>query len=66
MHIMLNAFQIIGTLLGTGVMVYGYFTRSEATHRAALLTWFLMALAAIPVFLTGEPAEESVEGLAGV
>ena len=66
MHLMLNHFPIIGTLLGTGVMVYGYFTRSEATQRAALLTWFLMALAAIPVFLTGEPAEESVEGLAGV
>ena len=28
--------------------------------------WVLMALLAIPVFLTGEPAEESVEGLAGV
>lgn len=66
MHLMLNHFPIIGTILGTGVMVYGYFTRSEATQRAALLTWFLMALAAIPVFLTGEPAEESVEGLAGV
>lgn len=66
LHLMLNHFPIIGTILGMGVMAYGYFTRSEATRNAALLTWVAMALLAIPVFLTGEPAEDKVEGLAGV
>lgn len=66
LHLLLNHFPIIGTILGTGVMAYGYFTKSEATKKAALLTWALMALITIPVFLTGEPAEESVENLPGV
>ncbi len=65
-HLILNHFPIIGTILGTGIMAYGYFTQSEPTKKAALLTWVVMALIAIPVFLTGEPAEESVENLAGV
>lgn len=66
LHLILNHFPIIGTMIGTGIMAYGYFTQSEATKKAALWTWVAMALVAIPVFLTGEPAEESVEGLAGI
>lgn len=66
LHLVLNHFPIIGTLVGIGIMIYGYFTRSIETQKAALLTWVLMALIAIPVFVTGEPAEESVENLAGV
>ena len=65
-HLLLNHFPIIGTLLGAGIMAYGYYAQSEPTKKAALLTWVAMALVAIPVFLTGEPAEESVENLAGV
>lgn len=66
LHLMLNHFPIIGTLLGTALMVYAYLSQSEANKKAALWMWFAMSLIAIPVFLTGEPAEESVEGLAGV
>lgn len=66
LHLLLNHFPIIGTIIGTVIMAYGYFTQSEATKKAALLTWVAMALCAIPVFLTGEPAEESVENLPGV
>jgi len=66
LHLLLNHFPIIGSLLGVGVMAYGYITSSEQVKKAALWTWFVMALIAIPVFLTGEPAEESVEGIAGV
>jgi uncharacterized membrane protein len=66
LHLILNHFPIIGTIIATGVMAYGFFTQSDATKKAALFTWVVMALVAIPVFLTGEPAEESVEGLAGV
>ncbi|NUO01907.1 MAG: hypothetical protein HUU01_14985 [Saprospiraceae bacterium] len=66
LHLILNHFPIIGTILGTGIMAYGYLTHSDPTKKAALWNWFIMALIAIPVYLTGEPAEESVEGLAGV
>lgn len=66
LHLLLNHFPIIGSLLGVGVMVYGYLTSSEQVKKTALWTWAAMAVIAIPVFLTGEPAEESVEGVAGV
>ena len=66
LHLLLNHFPVIGTIIGTLVMAYGYFTNSASTKKAALLTWVLMALFTIPVFLTGEPAEESVENLPGV
>jgi uncharacterized membrane protein len=66
LHLLLNHFPIIGSLLGVGVMAYGYLTSSEQVKKTALWTWAAMAAIAIPVFLTGEPAEESVEGLAGV
>ena len=66
LHLLLNHFPIIGTLIGVGVMAYGYFTQSDSTKKAALLTWIAMAACAIPVFLTGEPTEEMVEGLPGV
>ncbi len=66
LHLMLNHFPIIGTIIGTGIMAYGYITQSDSTKRAALWTWVIMALLAIPVFLTGEPAEERVEDIPGV
>lgn len=66
LHLLLNHFPIIGSLLGVGVMVYGYLTSSEQVKKTALWTWAAMAVVAIPVFFTGEPAEESVEGIAGV
>lgn len=66
LHLILNHFPIIGTLLGAGVMAFGYLTKSEATKKAALWNWFIMALLTIPLFLTGEPAEERIEGIAGV
>lgn len=65
-HLLLNHFPIIGSLLGVGVMAYGYFTSSEQVKKVALWLWAAMAVVAIPVFLTGEPAEESVEGIASV
>lgn len=66
LHLLLNHFPVVGTIIGTGVMAYGYFTKSGATQKAALMIWVFMAVLAIPVFLTGEPAEEKVEDLPGV
>jgi uncharacterized membrane protein len=66
LHLLLNHFPIVGTMIGVGLMAYGYSIRNDSVKKAALFTWFIMALSAIPVFLTGEPAEESVKGMAGV
>ncbi|TNE63550.1 MAG: hypothetical protein EP344_04405, partial [Bacteroidetes bacterium] len=66
LHLLLNHFPIIGTLLGLGVMFFGFLRRSDDVKITALWIWLIMGILAIPVLLTGEPAEEAVEGLAGV
>ena len=65
-HLLLNHFPIIGTLIGTVLLLYGVWKKNISIQQVSLVTIFLMAIIAIPVFLTGEPAEEAVEKLPGV
>lgn len=64
-HLMLNHLPVLGTIFGLALLAWAVVRRNEVLQRAALATFVLAALAAIPVFLTGEPAEELVENLAG-
>ena len=66
LHLLLNHFPIIGTLIAILILAYGIYSGSRRTTKAALFTIIVMSLIAIPVFLTGEPAEESVENLPGI
>ena len=65
-HLALNHFPPILDLAGLIVLVIGITWKSQVTVRAGLIVLILAALIAIPVFLTGEPAEEIVEGMEGV
>ncbi len=65
-HLLLNHFPIIGTLIGSLVLLWGIIRKQQQTKSIAALILAGMALMAVPVFLTGEPAEESVEKLPGV
>ena len=65
-HLLLTHFPIIGTLLGVAILAYGLFFKNDAIQKLSLLIFIAMALVAIPVFLTGEGAEEAVENLPGV
>lgn len=47
-------------------MAYGQFAKNEDIKKVALGTFIVMAILTIPVFLTGEEAEETVEHLTGV
>lgn len=66
LHLILNHFPIIGTLIGTLFLLYGAWKKNTSIQQLSLLTIFIMALIAIPVFLTGEPAEDKIENLPGV
>lgn len=66
LHLLLNHIPIIGTAFGSALLLYGIFTKSKSVINAALLAFIVTALFTIPVFLTGEPAEETVENIAGV
>ncbi|MBL7741087.1 MAG: hypothetical protein JNK14_17830 [Chitinophagaceae bacterium] len=66
LHLLLNHFPIIGTLIGSGLLVWGVTRKQNTIKMAAALILAVMAIVAIPVYLTGEPAEESVENLPGI
>ncbi len=65
-HLMLTHFPIIGTFVGVGILAYGQFSNNDAIKQVALATFIIMSLLTIPVFLSGEGAEEAVEHLPGV
>jgi uncharacterized membrane protein len=65
-HLLLNHFPIIGTLIGSALLIWGFFKKQDNIKIAACTIIVVMALIAIPVFLTGEPAEEAVEHLPGI
>lgn len=65
-HLLLNHVSIMAAIFSVLVFAYGFFRRNSSVINIALAGFVLAALAAIPVFLSGEPAEEAVEHLPGV
>lgn len=65
-HLLLNHFPIIGTLIGTIILVYGFITKELKIKILSAYIIAAMALLAVPVYLTGEPAEETVEHIIGI
>lgn len=65
-HLLLNHFPIIGALIGTILLLWGIIRKQENIRSAGAVIIVIMTLLAIPVFLTGETAEETVEGIAGI
>jgi hypothetical protein len=66
LHLLLNHFPVIGTLIGSGLLLWGILRKQNTLKSAGAAVLFIMAAISIPVFLTGEPAEESVEKLPGI
>lgn len=66
MHLALTHFPIFGSLIGLLILFAGVILRKPDIVKTGYATWIIVALVAIPVFLTGEPAEETVEHLPGV
>lgn len=65
-HLLLNHFPIVGALIGTILLLWGIIRKQENLRSAGAVIIVIMALLSIPVFLTGETAEETVEGIAGI
>ena len=65
-HLALNHFPIIGGIVASVLIVVALVRKERALLRAAMLAFLLVGVLAVPVYLTGEPAEEVVEDLAGV
>lgn len=65
-HLVLNHLPLLGILFGALLLAYGLWRGSSDVQRASLGLLAIAGLSTIAVYLTGEPAEEIVEGLAGV
>lgn len=66
-HLLLNHLPIVGTIIGTLILVAGFIFKNNSTIKQTALGVFVFsALCAIPAYLTGEGAEEVVEKLPGV
>lgn len=65
-HLLLNHFPIIGTLIGSTILLYSIIRKQNTGKITGAFIIVIMAIIAIPVFLTGEPAEDSVEHVTGI
>ncbi len=65
-HLMINHFPVIGVFGGILLLVYALVRKSEEVKMVSLGVFVLIALITIPVFLTGEGAEDVVKHIPGV
>ena len=65
-HLLVTHLPIFGSILGALVLAYGIWAKSDSTKMAAYFIFVVAALGGTVAYLTGEPAEESVEHITGV
>ena len=65
-HLLLNHFPIIGTMIGSALLLWAMIKNQNNIKSTAAVIFALLAIIAIPVYLTGETAEESIEKLPGI
>jgi uncharacterized membrane protein len=65
-HLLLSHLPVIGTIFGVLLLLLALLRKSEELKRVSLGVFVFTALIALPVYFTGEPAEEMVENLPGV
>src|SRR3982750_3999812 len=65
-HLLLNHFPTIGTILGLGLLLLSFIRRNEHLRKVSLEVIFLIALATLPVYVSGSAAAEALKGASGV
>ncbi len=65
-HLILNHVAILSGLFSLIIFFAGLYFTEKVLLRTAMIGFVFSALITIPVFLTGEPAEEVVEELPGI
>jgi hypothetical protein len=65
-HLLLNHIPVIGIVIGFLLLSFAIAKKSDDLIKASLGVFILVALIAIPTYLTGEPAEKVIEHLPGV
>ena len=66
LHLALNHFPLIAIPVALVFLLHSFWSNSLQTRKFAYLILFLAALVVLPVYFSGEGAEDVVEGFAGV
>jgi hypothetical protein len=66
LHLLLNHFPIIGTMIGCGLFFASLFKKSSDLRRSSLVIFVAMALLAIFTFVSGFPAADRVKEVPGI
>src|SRR5258705_6947966 len=65
LHLLLNHFPTIGTILGLGLLLLAFIRKNDHLKKVSLEVMFLIALATMPVYVSGQAAAEALKGQAG-
>src|SRR2546421_2890817 len=65
-HLLLNHFPTIGTILGLGLLLLAFIRKNDHLKKVSFEVMFLIALATVPVYVSGQAAAEALKGKAGV
>ena len=62
LHLLMNHLPTVGTVVAVGLFLLSFVRRSEHLRHASLEVFFLIALASLPVYLTGLAAQDAILG----
>ena len=65
-HLLLNHFPTVGTIIGAGLFVLSLIMNSDDLKRASLVVLVGIALISIPTYMSGNGAQEAIKSLPGV
>ncbi|MFV5703196.1 hypothetical protein ACM55F_15110 [Flavobacterium sp. XS2P12] len=66
LHMVVNHFPIIGTILGLGILITGIILKNNSVKNTAYALFIVAALFALASMSTGEGAEEMVEDMPNI
>ena len=65
-HLLLNHWPVIGSFVGLGLFLVALISKSDDLKQTALAFFGLMALVAIPTYMSGDVAHEVLKGSGGL
>jgi uncharacterized membrane protein len=65
-HLLVNHFPVILPLVGGAILLCGLVIKSPTVQKVGLWVFVACALATVPAYFTGEPAEKIVKNYPGV
>ncbi len=65
-HLMMTHIPVLGSAFGVGLLGWALWRKSAELKKVAMGVFVLASLLAVPVYLTGEPAEHQVKSLPGI